>query len=244
MTESSHTTALPENAASASAALRSGRPALVWRKTIADSETPVGAARRLIKSGRGDFLLESVEGGEVRARYSMLGLDPDLVFRASETSAEINPAWRDDRAAFRACAGDAMAELRALASSCLIDLPEGLPTPALPCLVGYFGYETIGLVETLPRAEGSDLQLPDMLFVRPTIILVFDELTDDLFCITPIWEADDPDAAIEMAAERIDETLRALSGQLPPEPRLAGFDAEPELAPVMPGIPHQASPEP
>ena len=73
---------LPENAAAATASLAAGRPSLVWRRIIADSDTPVGAARRLIVPGRGDFLLESVEGGEVRGRYSLLGLDPDLVFRA------------------------------------------------------------------------------------------------------------------------------------------------------------------
>ena len=58
-------------------------------------------------------------------------------------------------------------------------MPEGLP-PALACLVGYLGYETIGLVETLPRAADSPLDLPDMLFVRPTVILVFDGLTNGI----------------------------------------------------------------
>ena len=220
-----------ENAAAASDALAAGRPALVWRKVVADSDTPVGAARRLIEPGRGDFLLESVEGGEVRGRYSLLGLDPDLVFRGSEGVAEINRAWQTDREAFEACQGDALTELRALADSCRIDVPEALP-PALACLVGYFGYETIGLVETLPRADASELELPDMLFVRPTVILVFDGLTDELFCIAPIWSAADPAAAIGAAGERIDETLRALTQRRPDEPRI-GDIAEPELTPVM-----------
>lgn len=87
---------LPENAAAAAALLAAGKPALVWRRIIADSDTPVGAARRLIVPGRGDFLLESVEGGEVRGRYSLLGLDPDLVFRARGNAAEINHDWRHD----------------------------------------------------------------------------------------------------------------------------------------------------
>ena len=55
-----------ENGAAALAALAAGKPALVWRKLIADTETPVGAALKLMQPGRGDFLLESVEGGEVR----------------------------------------------------------------------------------------------------------------------------------------------------------------------------------
>ncbi len=206
---------LPENAAAAAAALAAGRAALVWRRIIADSDTPVGAARRLIVPGRGDFLLESVEGGEVRGRYSLLGLDPDLVFRASGTAAEINRDWRSDGAAFAPCAGGALAELRALAAACRINpMPEGLP-PALACLVGYLGYETIGLVEALPRANPSPLDLPDMLFVRPTVILVFDGLTNALFAIAPIWEARDPQAAVERAGERIDAALSQLAQPAP-----------------------------
>ena len=168
----------------------------------------------------------------MRGRYSLLGLDPDLVFRASESSAQINRSWRSDRDAFEACAGNPMEELRALANACRIDVPEALP-PALACLVGYFGYETIGLVETLPRAPQSDLSLPDMLFVRPTIILVFDSLTDELFCIAPIWGSAEPSKAVEEAGERIDETLRALTRPRPPEPQISGDTPEPGLAPVM-----------
>ena len=225
---------LPENAAAAAALLAAGKPALVWRRIIADSDTPVGAARRLIVPGRGDFLLESVEGGEVRGRYSLLGLDPDLVFRAQGPRAEVNRNWRLDRDAFTPLDGDALAELRALAAACRIDpMPEGLP-PALACLVGYFGYETIGLVETLPRAAQSDLDLPDMLFVRPTVILVFDRLTDALFAVAPIWEAADPEAAVARAGERIDATLSALALPAPVLAATAPPDALPDLAPVIP----------
>ncbi|WP_040464758.1 anthranilate synthase component I [Erythrobacter sp. NAP1] len=232
-----------ENAAGAAKALESGAPALVWRKVVADSDTPVGAARRLIVPGRGDFLLESVEGGEVRGRYSLLGLDPDLVFRASASEAAINRAWKSDRDAFEPCSGNALSELRALADACRVDVPEGAENPlppALACLVGYFGYETIGLVETLPRAPQSELALPDMLFVRPTVILVFDGLSDALFCVAPIWEADDARAAIEAAGERIDETLRALVQPRPEAPRAAADTLEPELTPVMDGEDYKA----
>ena len=216
-----------ENADAARAALASGKPALVWRRLIADTETPVGAALKLIEPGRGDFLLESVEGGEVRGRYSLLGLDPDLVFRADEHGCAINPAWQHDRDAFAPLERDSLIELRALVDACRIDVPPVLPR-ALACLVGYFGYETIGLVEKLPRAPASPLDLPDMLFVRPTLILVFDRLSDELFAIAPIWasstdpnRAIDPERAIEAAGERIDEALRKLATAVPsPAPQV------------------------
>lgn len=208
----------PDNARAARDALAAGKPALVWRKVVADTETPVGAALKLIEPGRGDFLLESVEGGEVRGRYSMIGLDPDLVFRAQGNEASINSVWRSDREAFHDCNGGALEELRALVAACRIDVPEGLP-PALTCLVGYFGYETIGLVEKLPRAPDSALQLPDMLFVRPTVLLVFDRLGEELTCVAPVWPDDtSPDRAVTDAQDRIDETLRKLESAVPPSP--------------------------
>ncbi len=218
--------AYPLNAAAAREALSGGRNTIVWRRVIADTETPIGAALKLIEPGRGDFLLESVEGGEIRGRYSLLGLDPDLLFRATGPRAEINPKWRDDRDAFSPLDGNAMGELRALADACRIDMPDGLP-PALACLVGYFGYETIGLVENLPRAAQSELDLPDMLFARPALVLVFDRLTDALYVTAPLWaEHGDPDAAIERATEMIDETLRKLAGKVPDTQRMADL---PEL---------------
>nr|WP_137678344.1 anthranilate synthase component I [Parerythrobacter lutipelagi] len=208
------------NAAEALQALAAGKPSLVWRRVIADAETPVGAAAKLIEPGRGDFLLESVEGGEIRGRYSLLGLAPDLVFRASGDSAAINRDWQTDREAFAGCSAGSMESLRALVGECRIEVPEELP-PALACLVGYFGYETIGLVEKLPRAPANPLDLPDMLFVRPTVILVFDGLTESLFAIAPLWpDQSEPGQALFGACERIDETLRKLAQPTPAQPRL------------------------
>jgi len=208
----------PDNTAAALAQLSRGEPALVWRRLVADTETPVGAALKLFDDGRGDFLLESVQGGEVRGRYSLLGLAPDLVFRATGHACEINRTWATDRAAFAPLPGDALAELRALVAACRIDVPAELP-PALACLVGYFGYETIGLVEKLPRAPRSALELPDMLFVRPTLILVFDRLSDALWCVAPVWpEGGAPQALVAAAADRIDAALARLAQPVPAAP--------------------------
>ena len=221
-----------ENREAATAALADGRPALVWRRLIADMETPVGAAVKLIEPGRGDFLLESVEGGELRGRYSLLGLDPDLVFRATGRQCEVNRSWWTDREAFVPLPGDSLAELRALVEACRIDVPPALP-PTLACLVGYFGYETIGLVEKLPRAPESTLELPDMLFVRPALRLVGASLGDELFCVAPVWPSDTaPERTLEAARERIDEALRRLGETafaLPTDATLR----EPELTPTM-----------
>src|SRR3546814_9703466 len=104
-----------------------------------------------------------------------------------------------------------------------MDVPAALP-PALACLVGYFGYETIGLVEDLPRPAADPLGLPDMMFVRPTVILIFDRLSDALFTVAPVWpdSARDPDALIAAARDRIEAAQHRLAAtDLPPPARPA-----------------------
>ncbi|MGD9665552.1 MAG: anthranilate synthase component I [Novosphingobium sp.] len=226
--------ASPDNADHAADALTHGRNAIVWRRFVADTDTPVGMALRLMEEGRGDFLLESVEGGERHGRYSLIGLDPDLVFRANGSICAINRQWQHNREAFVDQDGQSLDELRKLAASCVIpDLPPELPA-ALACLVGYFGYETIGLVEKLPRAPASPLEMPDMLFVRPTLLLVFDRLNDSLYVLAPLWaDGGDPALAIERAGERIDSAMRRIAEPVPGRARAQGI---PELAltPVLP----------
>ena len=212
-----------EGVAAAQAGLAAGRPALLWTTRVADTETPVAAALKLIQPGRGDFLLESVEGGSVRGRYSLLGLAPDLVFRAEGHDAAINPHWLTDREAFAPCGEPTLAALRTLVGQCGMDVPAALP-PALACLVGYFGYETVGLVERLPQAAEDALGLPDMMFVRPTVLLVFDRLSDTLFVVAPVW----PGASVERSVERIEATCAALdAATLPASTRLT---EAPEMA--------------
>ncbi|MBA2920379.1 anthranilate synthase component I [Sphingomonas sp. MAH-20] len=187
-------------------ALAAGRAAFAWRRQIADTDTPVSAALALIESGRGDFLLESVEGGQTRGRHSLIGLAPDLIFRARGDAAEINGAPVE---------GGAIAALRALVERCRAEVPPELP-PALACLVGYFGYETIGLIERLPRPPANPIDLPDMLFVRPTLILVFDRLADELFLVAPLWPgAGDPATRVADAWERIDAAAARLHQRAP-----------------------------
>jgi anthranilate synthase component 1 len=207
-----------EGREAARAALAAGSPALLWQRLVADTETPVAAALKLIEPGRGDFLLESVEGGSVRGRHSLIGLAPDLVFRARGAEAAINRQWLSDRDAFDPCEAPTLDALRTLVASCRMDVPAALPR-ALACLVGYFGYETIGLVEKLDRPPANPLDLPDMMFVRPTLLMVFDRLSDALFLVAPVWpEAPHADAAIEAAAGRIEDVAARLARTPLPEP--------------------------
>ena len=195
-----------------------GRPQLVWSRIVADTETPGSAMLKLGLDGTGGFLLESVEGGAVRGRYSLLGLAPDLVWRANGNNCAVNRNWPHDPDAFEPCPGDTLTELRALVASIRMDVPEALP-PALACLVGYMGYETARLAETLPEPKTDPLGVPDMLFLRPTLILVFDRLKDELFLVAPVFpDTRSADAAYARAVERI-ETASARLAQAVPDTR-------------------------
>jgi anthranilate synthase component I len=214
----------------AATAPAAGHPALIWRTIIADTETPVSAFLKLYKPDRGDFLLESVEGGAVRGRYSLIGLAPDLVFRAIGNTPQINRGWATG-GAFDPVAGETLQALRTLVNECRIDVPEELP-PVLACLVGYFGYETVGLIERLPRPAADPLALPDMLFVRPSLILIFDRLSDRLYLVAPVW----PGGDLDRAHERIESAMARLAQPIPPQrdadrAAIAPTAAEPILPP-------------
>jgi len=195
--------------------LAAGKAQLVWTRVVADTETPVSAMLKLGAAESGSFLLESVEGGQVRGRYSLLGLNPDLVWRATGDASEINRDWQHNRAAFVPVAGGALAALRALVAEARADVPPDLP-PALACLVGYIGYEAVRLVEpSVPANAPSPLALPDMVFVRPTLILVFDRLKDELFIVAPVFAAGDAAAAHAAAVEAIETAQARLAAAAP-----------------------------
>jgi len=211
-----------------------GAAQLVWTRIIADCETPVSAMLKLGEAGSGAFLLESVEGGAVRGRYSLLGLAPDLIWRATGNHAEVNADWATDRAAFRPCAGDTLSELRALVASCRMPVPAELP-PALACLVGYIGFEAAGLAERLPAPKADVLGVPDLLFVRPTLLLVFDRLKDELFLVAPVFPGGhSAEAAYARAAEAIETAAAKLAQPVPTASRHA--------APLPDGAPEAAMP--
>ncbi len=203
-------------------ALAQGRPALLVRRLDGDTETPVSAWLKLAQAGRGDFLLESVEGGRTRGRYSILGLDPDLAFRAHGVAAEVNPRWRAAREAFEPAGAPTLDALRALIDTVRADVAPDLP-PAIPLLVGHFGYETAALAERLPVPDDRALDLPDLFFVRPGLVIVFDRLLDRMTLVAPVWPGAGQDGheAVAAARARIARAEEGLAQPLPPAPALA-----------------------
>ncbi|MGH6883020.1 MAG: anthranilate synthase component I, partial [Hypericibacter sp.] len=164
---------------------RAGQPTVVWTRLVADLETPVSAMLKLCDGKPNSFLLESVEGGAVRGRYSLIGLQPDLIWRCHGDKAEINRQARFDASRFESVSGGAIASLRALIEESKIELPAGLP-PMAAGLFGYLGYDMVRLMEKLPDIQPDKLGLPDGVFLRPTIMAVFDNVEDIVTVVTPV----------------------------------------------------------
>ena len=138
-----------------------GSPQLVWTKLVLDLETPVSAMLKVMPRYAGPkFLLESVEGGETRGRYSIIGLSPDMVWRCTGNRSEISskPPFAED--SFALCYEDSLSSLRARVEEIAMDLPEGLP-PMAAGLIGHFNYDMVKLMERLPDTKPDVLNIPD-----------------------------------------------------------------------------------
>jgi len=203
----------PENAF----AERYGRnePQVVWTTLIADLETPVSAFLKLGGQAM-SFLLESVEGGAVRGRYSIIGLEPDLIWRSNEGKAEINRAARTKPDAFTRCTETPLQALRALIADSRIELPENLP-PMAAGVFGYLGYDMVRLMEELPPSKPDPIGIPDAILVRPTIIVVFDAVKDSITVVTPVRPEKGIGAkvALARATERLASVVENL--EAPPD---------------------------
>ncbi|TCS64189.1 anthranilate synthase component I [Varunaivibrio sulfuroxidans] len=212
-----------------------GSPQVVWTTLIADMETPVSAMLKLSRGEPGSFLFESVEGGAIRGRYSFIGLRPDTIWRCFGDRAEINTDPLRDPDAFNPCpiaeTQGAIQSLRALLAASRIDLPDDLP-PMSAGLVGYMSYDTVRLRENLPDGNPDVIGVPDGLFVRPTVVAVFDSVSDILSIVTPVRPRDGVDAqtAYDEAQDRLARAVgdfeRSLPPQQPPGEPDSTFDAE------------------
>ncbi len=193
-----------------------GKAQVVWTTMVADLETPVSAMLKLGDGRPNGFLLESVEGGAVRGRYSIIGLKPDLIWRCFGDRAEINRNARVDADVFEPCSAGALASLRAVIDESHIDLPDALP-PMAAGLVGYMGYDMVRLMERLPDTNKDVLGVPDGLFLRPTIMAIFDTIEDVITLVTPVRPAAGADAraAYDIACERLSDASADLERSLP-----------------------------
>ena len=206
-----------------------GHGTLVWRTQVADLQTPVAAYLKLAAGRRHAFLLESIEGGTARSRYSIIGMAPDLIWRCQAGQAALNRGALHDTDVFTPDPRPALDSLRALIAEAQMDLPEHLP-PMLGGLVGYLGYDMVRLMERLPDNNTDALGLPDAILLRPTLFAVFDNVRDELTLAAPLYPRPGLTAvaAWDAAQTALDDAEQALLRPLPPRAAPVALPPQPE----------------
>ncbi len=188
-----------------------GENQLVWTRLVADLDTPVSLMLKLTEARKDSFLLESVTGGDVRGRFSIMGMKPDLIWECRGTRARINRSARFDPEGWTDETAPPLDSLRALIAESRIDIPAELP-PMAAGLFGFLGYDMVRLVEHLPDVNPDPLGLPDALMLRPSVVLVVDGVKAEVTVISPAWAASglSARAAYAQAAERVMDAVRDL----------------------------------
>jgi anthranilate synthase component 1 len=204
-----------------------GEAQVVSTTLVADLETPVSAFLKIAGSRPASFLLESVEDGAVRGRYSIIGLEPDVIFRINARQAEINRLAQTAPEAFMALDDAPLVALRSFIAESRIVLPDALP-PMAAGVFGYLGYDIVRLIEDLPPPRDDRIGIPDAVLIRPTLILIFDAVEDTITIVTPVRrrEAVSAEAALADAKERLAAVIHLLDRPLD---KTAEIEGEPSL---------------
>ena len=192
-------------------AYAAGTALVAWTELPADLDTPVSVMLKLGQDRRFAALLESVQGGALRGRYSFIALEPDVVWRCNGQTAESCHDVGDGQIKYTREGKQTLASLRALVASSRVDLPDHLP-PMAAGLIGYMGYDTVRLVEDIPDENPDTTGIPDGMFMRPTLTVIFDNVDDIMTIVTPIYPATDrsADEAYDLATMRISQLVTML----------------------------------
>jgi anthranilate synthase component 1 len=203
-----------------------GKSQIVWRRIVADLETPIGTYLKLAEGRKNTFLLESVQDAAVRGRYSIIGTQPDVILKVEAGSATINRSAQLDETAFQPLSDLPLDALRGLVADSKIDVPAGLP-PQSAGVYGYLGYEMVRYMEVLPNSNPDHLQTPEAVLMRPSLLAIFDTLKDELYLTAPVYVRAGVSArqAYEAAEARIDDAMRRLAQAMPTAPALPDLES-------------------
>lgn len=203
-----------------------GKSQIVWRRIVADLETPIGTYLKLAEGRKNTFLLESVQDAAVRGRYSIIGTQPDVILKVEAGSAAINRSAQIDETAFEPLTALPLDALRGLVADSKIDVPAGLP-PQSAGVYGYLGYEMVRYMEVLPDSNPDHLQTPEAVLMRPSLLAIFDTLKDELYLTAPVYVRAGVSArqAHEAAEARIDDAIGRLGRAMPATPALPDLES-------------------
>jgi anthranilate synthase component I len=191
---------------------RQGNLVPVFREILADTETPVSAFMKIARGDHG-FLLESVQGGEKWGRYSFLGTEPAALFTSRDGKVVIR---EHGEVTSSRTVRDPLEALKELLATYSPVVPPELPR-FFGGAVGYVAYDGVRFFERLPATAPDDLGIPELYFMVPETVLVFDNVAQSIKVVANVDLRDptvDPRAAYDQAVARIDELVRRLAGPL------------------------------
>lgn len=191
-----------------------GKPQLLWEDISTDTETPVSAVLKIREYSDYHLLYESVEGGR-KARHSIIACDPDVVWKCVDGKALINVNFNKDRNKFSPCKESALDSLRRLLSESSMEVPNNLP-PMSAGIFGYMGYDMVRHMEKLPDKNPDTIGIPEAVYMRPRIVIIFDSLQDKASIITPVWVKEESGAqtSYDDARKRIKEIRTLLAKEV------------------------------
>ncbi len=190
-------------------------PQIISKKIVADLETPVSALIKLSQKNKFPFLLESVEGGNTRGRYSAIGINPDLIWKCKNGKAEIAKEF-ENNPKFTKESSSPLSSLKKLINNSMIELPKSLP-PLSAGLFGYIGYDMVQYFEDIKLSNKDPLNLPETILMRPSLVCIFDRLKDEFILVTPIRSDKRINAieAWEKGIRKLDQAIEDLNTGLP-----------------------------
>ncbi len=159
---------------------------IIWKSIKSDLDTPVSAYLKLCKNKDNTFLLESVQDGTYRGRYSIIGTEPDLIWKYNNGIAYIKKIKNNKSSGFLKLTDSPLVSLKKIVNNSKINIPKSLP-PMAAGLIGYLSYETIELYEKLPERKKKTIEVPDGFFIRPTIMAIFDSIKNEVIFVCPCW---------------------------------------------------------
>lgn len=199
-------------------ALKKTGSTVLFKKIPADTITPVLASLKIAKHfPNHHFLLESAENGNNKGRFSVLGFMPDLAWKCVGDESFINENFAKTPQKFTKEKGDVLENLRKLINKSHIDwngLNYGSGELPSVCsgIFGYMGYDMVRLMEKIPNRDLKDeLKIPDSIFIRPQIIVVFDNLFDCALICAPVFSAqkyEDVVARISLTEKILNESYK------------------------------------
>ena len=165
--------------------LKQKKPQILKRDLIADIETPISCLLKLKKNQKYSFLLESVEGGSLRGRYSLIGCDPDIIWEVNKHTASIK--YYNKNYNYK-ISKEPIQSLKDLIEISKFDKGD-IETP-LPILVGYLGYPMIKYMEKINLKNEDNINIPESILIRPKIVTVFDNIKDSITVMTVVYPSE------------------------------------------------------